>query len=132
MTAARALEAAARAIGDGTIAWTPDAAQGVRDTVDDLRALVDGSEPDDERADRIRCAIDRWRQPGVRFPDRPPMGPAGAATAFEHAGPLGGAEAMPVYAETRACIEFHAYAAAEVWDPEHGRGGVAPAGDRAP
>src|SRR5690625_6301778 len=62
MTAARALEAAARAIGDGTIAWTPDAAQGVRDTVDDLRALVDGSEPDDERAGRIRCVIDRWRQ----------------------------------------------------------------------
>lgn len=62
------LEAAARAVGSGRVAWNADVSGRARRTVEDLYALVHGAEPDDEAEARVRRVIERWHEAGIELP----------------------------------------------------------------
>jgi len=65
---ARALESAARRLMTGELTWTPEVAERLRRTLDDVRALVHDA-PAPERADAIVAqATSLWRDLGVELP----------------------------------------------------------------
>lgn len=90
-----ALESAARAVASATLQWTDDLLASARAAVEDLRALVDRSEPDSALDGRLSGSLQRWQQAGVPLP----------------AGALGQVGALRPPSDS---MEFRAYAAKEV------------------
>jgi chemotaxis protein histidine kinase CheA len=91
---ALALEAGARAVAQGSLAWSEDVASRVRSSVADLATLVRGG--DDSELDTVTTgSVERWGSAGVEMPNAA-LGEARAAPARD------------------AVQEFRAFAAAEV------------------
>lgn len=64
--AASTLEAASRSLVAGAMDWSDDVAQRVRQTLTDLRSLVERSSDDGELEDRAGATVDRWAAVGIR------------------------------------------------------------------
>lgn len=92
-TVARTLETGLRDAVDRTAPWNDTTTRTVRETIADLRKLVEATEPDDARKSRIARALERWRQP-----NRPEDQHTAAA----------------LHVNERPGAEFFAYAAGEV------------------
>jgi chemotaxis protein histidine kinase CheA len=90
------LEAAARAVDTGRVAWNTDVSGRARRTVEDLYALVHGAEPDDEAEARVRRVVERWQEAGIELP-----------TPATHAGQAAGERSL-------ASRQFREFAAHEV------------------
>jgi chemotaxis protein histidine kinase CheA len=78
--AAVALEAACRALARDELSWDDDTTGRFRDTVADLRALVDGVDPEPAEEARVAAVLDRWLGLGVALPEREVAGPAAPRT----------------------------------------------------
>ncbi len=91
------LEAAARAVGGGSLLWNSDVSSRARRTVEDLYALVQGAESDDEAEARVRRVLERWSELSVELPARAGQG----------GGPVMGERSM-------ASRQFREFAAHEV------------------
>lgn len=74
--AAVALEAACRAVARNELTWDDGTRDRFRETVEDLRALVDGEQSDAEQEARVATVLDRWLGLGVTLPERDIAGPA--------------------------------------------------------
>src|SRR5690606_20350642 len=57
-----AFEAATRSIADGALTWSDTVAARARDTVSDLRALLERTEDDEQLDERVNRAAARWRE----------------------------------------------------------------------
>ena len=57
-----AFESVTRAIADGALAWSDNVAARARDTIADLRALLDPTEDDEQLDARVHEAAARWRE----------------------------------------------------------------------
>jgi chemotaxis protein histidine kinase CheA len=66
--AALGLEAAARSVANGIVNWTEDISTRIRRTLEDIDALVKGEEPDDSMDQRLKRALERWKEAGVEVP----------------------------------------------------------------
>ncbi|MGQ0814242.1 MAG: hypothetical protein ACT4O1_07220 [Gemmatimonadota bacterium] len=67
--AAVGLEAAARQVANGALAWGEDLSSRMRRTLEDIDALVQGGDADDAADNRVRRTLERWREVGVPLPD---------------------------------------------------------------
>jgi hypothetical protein len=92
-------EEAARRLLGGSLPWSPDVAERVRATVDDLHDLARRDEDEMQRAKRLAGLFERWRSVGVAPPAHPASVVADASTG-------------PSTAE--AAREFREYVAGEV------------------
>src|SRR5688500_17726271 len=92
--AAGMLEAAARAVADGRMQWSEELAVRARQTVADLRALVERRQSTTALDAVADSAVERWRDAGIQVP-------------------VGGTKRAP---DTRASAsrEFRSFAAREV------------------
>src|SRR5687767_7799627 len=70
------LEAAARMVTSGALAWSEDLSSRVRRTLEDIDALVQANEGGDAADGRVRRSIDRWREVGVTLPEEEAVGGA--------------------------------------------------------
>ncbi|HEX7048720.1 MAG TPA: hypothetical protein VF188_00810 [Longimicrobiales bacterium] len=84
--ATQALEAAARAIVSRVLTWDGGVRARALETIEDLRALVQRTEPETAAA-RVARVMDRWRRPGVRLPSAPGAGGAASSPAPASASP---------------------------------------------
>jgi hypothetical protein len=92
-------EEAARRLLGGSLPWSPDVAERVRATVDDLHDLARRDEDEMQRAKRLAGLFERWRSVGVA----PPAHPASVV-----------ADASPGPSTAEAAREFREYVAGEV------------------
>ena len=69
-----AFESVTRAIADGALAWSDGVAAGARDTIADLRVLLDPAEDEEQLDARVSDAAARWRNadPGSASVAAPP------------------------------------------------------------
>lgn len=67
--AALGLEAAARSLAGGIVRWTEDVSTRIRRTLEDIDALVKGEEPDESMDQRLKRALERWREAGIELPE---------------------------------------------------------------
>ncbi|HUP90016.1 MAG TPA: hypothetical protein VM100_11710 [Longimicrobiales bacterium] len=67
--AAIGLEAASRSVIAGALAWNEEMSTRVRRTLEDIDALVKGGEADEAADERVKRAIDRWRELGIKLPE---------------------------------------------------------------
>jgi chemotaxis protein histidine kinase CheA len=103
---ALALEAGARAVAQGALAWSENVATSLRQSVDDLRTLVDRA-ADTDLDDVASGSVERWSNAGVTVP--------GGVTGGTGAGGGPGESAGSSTAAARdAAQEFRAFAATEV------------------
>lgn len=63
------LEAAARSILTGALAWTEEVSARVQRSLEDVSSLAQRTESDDDAETRVRRSLDRWREIGVPLPD---------------------------------------------------------------
>lgn len=85
-----AFEAVARALAGNVLSWSEDIAERARDTIADLRALIDHAGDDADLDARVDTSTDRWRATGVHMPARfgtataPPVAEESASREFRH------------------------------------------------
>src|SRR5690606_22740361 len=91
-----AFESVTRAISAGALAWSDNIAARTRDTIEDLRVLLDTTEDDEQLDARVNGAAARWREA-----DPDPAPPAAAPV---------------IDPDTREFREFAAKEAAEIAD----------------
>lgn len=76
--AALGLEAAARSVTSGALAWSADFSSRIQRTLEDLNALVRGGEAEDAADLRVRRTLDRWKEIGIALPEEVPQAAASA------------------------------------------------------
>jgi HPt (histidine-containing phosphotransfer) domain-containing protein len=64
--ASSALEAAARSLAASALSFSDDVAGRARETIADLRALIEREEEDTQLEDRARSTVERWASMGVQ------------------------------------------------------------------
>ena len=101
---ASALEVAAREIGRGARPWDDDTRRRLRETVADLRALVDAGEGDASAATRAEQALARWREVGVAPEDEAPAAAGHAGPSDDELRRFVASEARQVIAELETAI----------------------------
>ncbi len=82
-TVARTLESVGRALVGRVSGWDDGARTRVRETVEDLRALVEAGEAEADQAARVERVLERWRRPGESGPAASGADPATASPGAE-------------------------------------------------